>query len=113
RPAGTSSAFPLTFYDKSRPLASGSGVYCSPGGRAEILWPDGNSISLFGASSGIIGSPSRGEPSFILRQVDLVLIEPRKEDQIELLGGALLRAHSGPFALEHERADVLRVRNQS
>lgn len=113
RPAGTASSFPLSFYKKDRRVSSGSGVYCSPGGRAEVLWPGGSSIVLFGQSAGIVGSPSRGEPSFVLRQVDRVQVDLKQEDQVELIGGSHLRAHSGPFILDHARADVLRVKNQS
>jgi hypothetical protein len=113
RPAGMPSSFPLSFYNKSLRVSSGSAVYCAPGGRVEVIWPSATSVVLFGRGSGIIGSKSRGEPTFIIRQVERAEVAFRKEDQIELLGGSQLSAHSGPFVLDHTRENILRVRNQS
>lgn len=113
RPAGLASGFPLTFYDKNIRVSAGSAVYSAPGGRVEVLWPNGNSVVLFGRGAGLIGSQSRGEPCFLFRQVDHARIDLRHEDQIELLGGAHLTASSGPFVVEHFRADIVRVKNQS
>lgn len=113
RPAGLSSSFPLWFYNKSLRMSSGSAVYSAPGGRVEVIWPSATSVLLFGRGSGIIGSKSRGEPTFIIRQVERAEVTFKKEDQIELLGGAQLAAHSGPFILDHTRDNILRVRNQS
>jgi hypothetical protein len=113
RPAGLSSSYPLTFYDKVQRVRSGSAVYSAPGGRAEVLWQDGSSIVIYGSGSGIVGSPSRGESSFILQQVERATIDLKKEGEIALLGGGRLTGHSGPFVLDHSRADILRVKNQS
>lgn len=113
RPAGLPSSFPLSFYNKSLRVTSGSGVYSSPGGRAEVLWPGGNSILLMGRSAGIVGSKSKGESAFLLRQIERVLIVFTNDDQVELIGGARLSAHSGPFVLDHTREDILRIKNQS
>ena len=113
RPAGMPSSFPLSFYNKSLRVSSGSAVYSAPGGRVEVIWPSATSVVLFGRGSGIIGSKSRGEPTFIIRQVERAEVSFKKEDQIELLGGSQLSAHSGPFILDHTRENILRVRNQS
>jgi hypothetical protein len=113
RPAGLPSSFPLSFYNKSLRVSSGSAVYSAPGGRVEVIWPSATSVVLFGRGSGIIGSKSRGEPTFIIRQVERAEVTFKKEDQIELLGGAQMSAHSGPFVLDHFRDNILRVRNQS
>lgn len=113
RPAGLTSSFPLTFYNKSIRVMAGSAVYSAPGGRAEVLWADGSSVVLFGRGTGFIGSESRGEPVFSFREVERAALELKRETQIELLGGAELAAHSGPFVLDHVRPDILRVKNQS
>lgn len=113
RPAGLSSAYPLTFYDKERRLNAGSWIYSKPGGRVETIWGDSSSIVMFGQGSGVIGSPSRGEPAFVFLEIERCTLDLRRRDQVELLGGALLTAESGPFVIERVREDVLRVRNQS
>lgn len=113
RPAGITSSYPLTFHNKSTRLNSGSAVYSSSGGRIEVLWPNSTSIVLSGEGSGIVGSVSRGEPTFILRDIERATLNLNEGDQVELLGGSLLTASSGPFVLEHSSPEVLRVRNQS
>jgi hypothetical protein len=113
RPAGYASSFPLTFYKKSLRLHSGSCVYAAPGGRIEVLWPNGTSVVLSGRGAGIIGSKSRGEPAFIFQQVERAEIQLQERDQIELVGGALLAAQGGPFRLELLHSDLLRLKNQS
>lgn len=113
RPAGLTASFPLSFYNKSLRVNAGSGVSSAPGGRVEVLWPGGNSIVLFGRSSGVVGSPSRGEPAFLIRQVERAQIDFNADEQVELLGGARLSASTGPFILDHVRFDILRVKNQS
>lgn len=112
RPAGLTSSFPLSFYDKDIRVGAGATVYSAPGGRVEILWPDGSSVVMFGRGTGTIGSPSRGEPAFSFRQVERALIDLNHDEEIELYGGAHLSAGSGPFILDHVRADILRVKNQ-
>jgi hypothetical protein len=113
RPAGLPSSFPLSFYDKDIRVGAGSTVYSAPGGRVEILWPDGTSIVMFGRGTGIVGSPSRGEPAFTFREVERALLDLKHDEEIELYGGAHLTASSGPFILDHVRADILRVKNQA
>lgn len=113
RPAGITSSYPLTFHDKSTRLNSGSAVYSSSGGKIEVLWPSSTSIVLSGQGSGIVGSVSRGEPMFIVRDVERAILNLSEGDQVELLGGSLLTASSGPFVLEHRSQEILRVRNQS
>lgn len=113
RPAGLSSSFPLSFYDKDIRVNAGATVYSAPGGRVEILWPDGSSIVMFGRGTGFIGSPSRGETAFSFREVERAMVQLNREEEIELYGGAHLVASSGPFILDHTRADILRVKNQA
>ncbi len=113
RPAGLSSSFPLSFYDKDIRVGAGSAVYSAPGGRVEILWSDGSSIVMFGRGTGIVGSSSRGEPAFTFREVERALIDLKHDEEIELYGGAHLSADSGPFILDHVREDILRVKNQA
>jgi len=113
RPAGISSSYPLSFYNKSTRLHSGSSIYSASGGRIEVLWPNSTSIVLSGEGSGVIGATSRGEPTFIIRAVERAVITLREGEEVELLGGSVLTASSGPLVLEHGAREVLRVRNQS
>lgn len=113
RPAGQLSAFRMPFYDKIRRVRAGSWVYGLPGGRSEILWPNGSRITLFGRTVCVVGSQSRGEPAaifFELERADLHLIEG---EVVELLGGSELTARSGPVVVARVRADVLRLKNQA
>ena len=113
RPAGVSASYPLSFYSKTTRLNSGSGVFSSSGGRVEVIWPGAGSIVLSGEGSGIVGSASRGEPTFIIRKVQRASLNLREGDHVELLGGSILTGSSGPFVLEHSAREILRVRNQS
>lgn len=113
RPAGMPAAFPLFFYDKQRRLNAGSWVYSAPGGRAEVIWADGATLLLFGRCTGIVGSPTRGEPSFTFREVEGARLEPRPGARFQLLGGAVLEAPEGPFRLESRDNGVLRVHSQA
>jgi hypothetical protein len=113
RPAGLAAAFPLSFYDKDLRVVAGSGVYSAPGGRAEVLWPGGNSIVLYGRTAGVVGSKSRGESAFVFLQIERASIAFEEEDQVALIGGSQLSVRSGPFILDHTRRDILRVKNQS
>lgn len=112
-PAGQSAPFPLRFFDKRRRANAGAWVFSAPGGRAEVLWPDGTSLVMTDLCTGIIGSPSRGEPDFIMRDLERVVFNLKTGDQVELLGGALLAAHSGPWVVDRRLFEILRVRNQS
>lgn len=113
RPAGRTAGYPLTFYEKSVRMHSGSSVAVAHGGRAEILWNDGSSILISGRSLGLVGSPSRGESLLVFFEVEAAQIQLAAEEQIDLLGGARLSASGGPIVLERARGDILRVRNQS
>jgi len=113
RPAGYPSSFPLSFYKKTLRVHSGTCVYTAPGGRLEVLWPNGSSIMLNGRGAGIIGSKSRGEPAFVFQQVERAEIQLQERDQVELVGGARLSASGGPFLLELLQSDLLRLKNQS
>jgi len=113
RPAGLTASFPLSFYSKSLRVNSGASVVSAPGGRAEVLWPGGNSLLLFGRTTGRVGSVSRGEPSFVFRQIERAQLEFKTEEQVELVGGARLTVGTGPFVIEHVRNGILRVKNQS
>ena len=113
RPAGYASSFPLSFYKKQLRVHAGSCVYTAPGGRVEVLWPNGSSIELSGRGAGIIGSKSRGEPAFVFQQVERAEIHLQEKDEVELVGGARLSAQGGPFTLELLRHDLVRLKNQS
>ena len=113
RAAGSSASFPLSHRRKEIRVASGSSILCAAGGRAEVLWPDGGSVILYGRTAGIVGSLSRGEPSFLLRDLERAQFDPASEDLYELLGGAQLRARAGPVRVLRVRDDVLVVSNQS
>lgn len=114
RPAGTSSGgFPLQFYDKRKRVTAGSAVLVSPGGRAEVLWPSGSSVVMFGKGVGWIGSPSHGEPTFGFAEVERARINLLAGDRVQLMGGAVLSGDSGPYLVDRVREDVLRVVNQS
>lgn len=113
RPAGTASGIPMTFYNKRTRMRSGGQVVVSPGGRAEVLWPGGTSIVMFGRGVGWIGAPSRGEAIFDFREIERARLELHEGDQVRLLGGALLSGASGPYLLERTAAGTLWIHNQS
>lgn len=113
QPAGQPAAFPLTFYDKHRRVNSGTWVYSAPGGRAEVLWPAGSSLVLFGRCTGIVGSPARGEPHFLFQELEVASLHPRPGERYRLLGGAVLEAPEGPFRLERRENGALRIHSQA
>lgn len=113
RRAGLPQGTPMAFYDKRARVHSGSWVHSGDGGRAEVLWPHGTSVLLIGTNTGIVGSTSRGDPTFVLREMASVRIEPTREERITLLGGAVLVASQGPVMIERMRSDILELRNQS
>jgi hypothetical protein len=113
RPAGALSGHPLSFYDKKVRLTAGGAVIVAPGGRAEVLWPEGSSVVLSGRGIGWVGSPSRGEPMFEFQDVERASLELREGDQVRLLGGSILSGASGPYVLERTPEDTMWVRNQS
>ena len=113
RPAGATASYPLPFHDKEVQLNAGSSVLCSPGGKVEILWVKGTSIVFSGRTTGLVGSPSRGEPTFAFVELESAILNLRDGDQVRLLGGALISAEFGPLALERLSSSVIRVENQS
>ena len=112
RPAGSPAPFPLSFYKNKLRMKAGSAVYGAPGSRLEVLWPNGMYIVMFGQGSGLVASPSRGEPSFSIRQLDRAEVYFRTNEEVELLGGARLTSDGGPFMLDHPRPQILRVHNR-
>jgi len=113
RPVGALSGHPLSFFDKRARLNAGGAVIVSPGGRAEVLWPGGSSVVLFGEAVGWIGSPSRGEPMFELRELDRARLDLHPGDQVRILGGAVLTGASGPYVLQRDPDQTVLVHNQS
>jgi hypothetical protein len=113
RAAGNAGAVPLSFHRKEMRVASGSGVSCSEEGRVEVLFDSGSSVVLYGQCNAIIGSPSRGEPSLFIRDLEQVRFEPVAEDLYELSGGTRLRARAGPIRASLARKDVIRIANES
>lgn len=113
RPNGLKSGYSLSFYDKQRRLTAGSWIYSASGGRFEVFWPEGASIIVSGDSTGVVGSDSRGEPNFVFMELDRATFMLTDGHQIELPGGSLLSASSGPFVVEKLPRGVLRIANQS
>lgn len=113
RPAGAAGSFPLTFYDKERRLNAGSWIYANQGGLVELIWPSGSSISLNNQTTAVIGSPSRGEPLLMFWELDYARLEIGPDDAVQLLGGAMLRSNGGTVIVEHPKAEIERVRNQT
>lgn len=113
RPVGALQGHPLSFFDKRARLTAGGAVVVSPGGRAEVLWPGGSSIVLFGEAIGWVGSPSRGEPAFDFQELDRARLDLREGDQVRLLGGSILTGASGPYMVQHDPDGTLAVHNQS
>jgi hypothetical protein len=113
RQAGSAGAVPLSYRRKELRVASGSGVTCSEEGRVEILFDSGSSVVLYGHCNAIVGSPSRGEPSLFVRDLEQVRFDPVAEDLYELSGGTRLRARDGPIRANLYKKDVLRIANES
>jgi hypothetical protein len=113
RPAGLSGGYPLTYYDKSVRVRAGSGIGSAPGGRIEVVWPNGNSIVLYDACVGVVGSPSKGQASFLFLTVEGAQIDLKVPDQVQLPTGARLSAANGMFRVDRIRQDVMRVSNRS
>jgi hypothetical protein len=68
---------------------------------------------MSGRTTGLVGSPTRGEPTFAFVEIENALLELQIGDQVRLLGGAVLSAERGPIAVEQLDSGVLRVENQS
>lgn len=113
RPPGALVGQPMAFYDKRERVNAGSSVIVSPGGRAEVLWPSGSSVVLFGQGVAWIGSPGRGEPMLDFQELDRARIVLNDGDRLRLMGGAELSGPSGPYVVEQRRDRRLDVVNQS
>ncbi len=113
RPVGALQGQPLAFYDKRMRTNAGSSVIVSPGGRAEVLWPSGSSIVLFGQGVAWIGSTGRGEPMLDFQEVDRARMDLNEGDRVRLMGGAELSGASGPYVIERQKDHRLDVINQS
>jgi len=113
RAAGTSAPWPLRFHDKRVRIAAGSWVQTGWGGRAELILADGSRIELSDTGSGVLGSESRREPLFALRDVTRASFYFAEAAQVALPGGAILASDSGPFVLERTGEHTMRLRNRS
>jgi len=113
RPPGQNAGFPVLYYDKSRRVRAGSGVLVDAGGRAEILWPSGTSVTLTGPGAGVVGSTSRGDPTFVFEGLGLARLNVVSPDQVQLLGGSILTGDSGPYLVRRSGPETIQVRNQS
>jgi hypothetical protein len=113
RRPGEVKSFPLYYYRKQERLNAGSWIFAGAGGRAEVLYPGGTSVTLFGRGAGAVGSAGRGEPIFFIHELDRAILHLDEDAQVRLLGGALLTANGGPIALERLPGDVLRLTNRS
>ena len=113
RPAGHTAGFPVHFYKKSQRVRAGTAVIVDAGGKAEIVWPLGSSVVLFGPATAVVGSRSRGEPTLFVEDLGRSHIELLEGDLVRLLGGAELSGPSGPYEVERNTREVLLVRNRS
>ncbi len=113
RRPGQSASFPLYFYSKQARLNAGSWVFSGAGGRAEVIFGGESSVRFLGHCSGVVGSPSRDEPLFFFHEIETAVINMTTGQQVRLLGGAILDADEGPFVVEREGDEILRVRNRS
>lgn len=113
QPAGLPGSHPLLYYQKQERMTSGAWVFVDAGGRAEVLWPSGTTVTLFGRGTGVVASPSRGEPAFVLLEVDHARVQLTEGEAVELLGGSVLSSETGPFLVDRLRADLLRIHNRS
>jgi len=113
RRPGQTASFPLYFYNKQARLNAGSWVFCGAGGRAEIIFGGDASVRLLGHGSGVVGSPSRDEPLFFFHEVETAVVNISTGQQVRLPGGAILDADGGPFVIERETEEILRIRNRS
>ncbi|HVS19201.1 MAG TPA: hypothetical protein VMT18_11420 [Planctomycetota bacterium] len=113
RPAGALTGYPLAFFRKRARLSAGGSLVIAPGGRAEMLWPSGSSVLLYGQAIAWVGSPTRGDPIVSFQELRSVRFDLMPGDRVELLGGAVLAGDSGPYMVDRHSNEVLRVRNQS
>ena len=113
RIAETNSVYDLSFYEKRTLIPAGSWVFAGPEGYAEVLLPGDPQVALHGRGTGVVGSESRREPVFTLLDVTAASVSFGETGQVELPGGAILEASSGPFSVETIHDRLIRVRNRS
>jgi hypothetical protein len=116
RVAGSTVPRSLQFHDKRERVSAGSWVLTGSNGKVEVLLAGGARVELTGVGSGSIGSESRREPLFRLRDVSRATLsasETGELAQFELPGGARLATDAGPFVLERLGEDIVRLRNRS
>lgn len=113
RIAETNSVYDLSFYEKRTLIPAGSWVFAGPEGYAEVLLPGDTQVALHGRGTGVVGSESRREPVFTLLDVTAASVSFGETGQVELPGGAILEASSGPFSVETIHDRLIRVRNRS
>ena len=113
RTPGALSGYPVRFYEKTQRVRAGTGVIASAGGKVEVVWPLGTAIMMFGPATGVVGSTSRGEPTFVFEELGRARLDLLEGDIVRLLGGAILTGPSGPYLVELVRDEVIRVTNQS
>ncbi|MDG1985597.1 MAG: hypothetical protein P8M11_13630 [Planctomycetota bacterium] len=113
RLAESNSVYDLSFYEKRTLIPAGSWVFAGPEGYAEVLLPGDTQVALHGRGTGVIGSESRREPVFTLLDVTAASIRFGETGRVQLPGGAILEASSGPFSVETIHDRLIRVRNRS
>jgi hypothetical protein len=116
RPAGSTAPRSLQFHDKRERVTAGTWVQTGSNGKVEVLLAGGARVELSGVGSGSIGSESRREPLFRIRDVTLATLSANEAGQLaqfELPGGARLATEAGPFVLERRGEHVVRLRNRS
>ena len=113
RLAETNSVYDLTFYAKRALIPAGSWVFSGPEGYAEVLLPGNAQVALHGRGTGVVGSESRREPVFTLLDVTSASVTFGEIGQVQLPGGAILEATSGPFSVDSVHDRLIRVRNGS
>jgi hypothetical protein len=116
RPAGSTVPRSLQYHDKRERVNAGSWVMVGSNGKVEVLLAGGARVELSGVGSGSIGSESRREPLFRVRDVTLATLSASEIGQralFELPGGARLATEAGPFVLERRGEHIVRLRNRS
>lgn len=113
RLAETNSVYDLSFYAKRTLIPAGSWVFSGPEGYAEVLLPGDTQVALHGRGTGVVGAESRREPAFTLLDVTSASVSFGETGQVQLPGGAILEASSGPFSIDSVHDRLIRVRNGS
>ncbi len=115
---GAPTAFDLLFFRKRERALPHSAVEVGEGGRAEVLWGEGDgSLVLFDEARALLGDPSRGEALATLEDLSRAQVHLPPGAWIGLPGGIELwgdaAERSGPFRCERLEQSLLRVKNES